>query len=139
MATYRLCNVRFTCVHANIDLSEVTVHARTGDFKPTSLAHVVNTSTVNNLVVQTWLDRAGVPLSFSCTTDSCPDALNTATRKSTLVFCVNLTHLRDLTQAFREAGVDARYVYSGTPATERRALVTSFRSGGFPVLLNCGR
>ncbi|CDO71637.1 hypothetical protein BN946_scf184911.g107 [Trametes cinnabarina] len=54
----RLCNVRFTTVRANIDLSEVTVNARTGEFNPTSLAHVVNTDTVNDLVVRTWLDKA---------------------------------------------------------------------------------
>lgn len=57
---FRLCNVRFTTVKANINLSEVTVNSRTGDFNPTSLAQVINTSTVNRLVVQTWLDRGGM-------------------------------------------------------------------------------
>ncbi|KAF9822124.1 hypothetical protein IEO21_00118 [Rhodonia placenta] len=113
-----LCNVRFTSVRANIDLTGVTVNSRTGDFNATSLAHVINTSTVNRLIVQTWLDRA-------------------ADRRSTLVFCVNLAHVRALTDAFREAGIDARYVYSGTPAVERRALVEMFKAGGFPVLVNC--
>ncbi len=51
--------MRFTTVRANIDLSEVTVNSRTGDFNPTSLAHVVNTDTVNELIVRTWLDKAG--------------------------------------------------------------------------------
>ncbi|KAI0082294.1 P-loop containing nucleoside triphosphate hydrolase protein [Panus rudis PR-1116 ss-1] len=113
-----LCNVRFTTVRANINLSQVTVNARTGDFNPTSLAHVINTSTINRLVVNTCLDKA-------------------AGRKSTLVFCVNLAHVRELTAAFREAGVDARYVYAGTPAAERANLIQEFKSGGFPVLLNC--
>ncbi|KAL6309906.1 P-loop containing nucleoside triphosphate hydrolase protein [Sparassis latifolia] len=113
-----LCNVRFTSVKANIDLSGVTVNSRTGDFNPTSLAHVINTDVVNKLVVQTWLDRA-------------------AERKSTLVFCVNLAHVRHLTSAFRAAGIDARYVYSGTPAEERKALIASFKDGKFPVLVNC--
>ncbi len=54
------------------------------------------------------------------------------------MFCVNLAHVRDLTQAFRDAGVDARYVYSGTPAAERKALIAAFKAQGFPVLLNCG-
>ncbi|KAJ3479603.1 hypothetical protein NLI96_g8938 [Meripilus lineatus] len=114
-----LCNVRFTSVRANIDLSEVTVNSSTGDFNPTSLAHVINTVTVNNLVVKSWLDRA-------------------STRRSTLVFCVNLAHVRDLTNTFRAAGIDARYIYSGTPASERAALVSGFRQGQFPVLVNCG-
>jgi ATP-dependent helicase IRC3 len=113
-----LCDVRFTSVHANINLSEVTVNSKTGDFNATSLAHVINTDTVNQLVVQTWLDRA-------------------ATRKSTLVFCVNLAHVRELTKTFRGYGIDARYVYSGTPVAERKALISSFKEGVFPVLINC--
>ena len=115
----RLCNVQFTCVRANIDLSQVTVNSRTGDFNPTSLAHIINTPTINKLLLQTWLDRA-------------------AERKSTLIFCVNLAHVHHLTETFRQAGIDARYVYSRTPATERRALVESFKKGEFPVLINCG-
>jgi ATP-dependent helicase IRC3 len=64
--TLRLCDVRFTSVRANIDLKNVTISLRTGDFNATSLAHIINTETVNNLVVQTWLDRAGVShLSYS--------------------------------------------------------------------------
>lgn len=113
-----LSDVRFTSVRANINLKDVSVNSRTGDFNPTSLAHVINTETVNNLVVKTWLDRA-------------------ATRKSTLVFCVNIAHVQALTQTFRNYGVDARYVYSRTPAAERKALISSFRTGQFPVLLNC--
>ena len=60
-------------------------------------------------------------------------------RKSTLVFCVNLAHVRDLTQVFRKFGIDARYVYSGTPSTERKALISSFKAGQYPVLVNCGQ
>ncbi|KII93736.1 hypothetical protein PLICRDRAFT_694856 [Plicaturopsis crispa FD-325 SS-3] len=113
-----LCDVRFTSVKANINLKEVTVNSRTGDFNATSLAHVINTSTVNKLVVRAWLDRA-------------------ASRKSTLVFCVNIAHVRALTNTFREFGIDARYLFSGTPAAERRALVSAFKDGQFPVLVNC--
>ena len=54
----RLCNIRFTSVRADIDLQRVTISSVTGDFNPTSLAHVINTETVNDLVVKTWLDRA---------------------------------------------------------------------------------
>ncbi|KIL70887.1 hypothetical protein M378DRAFT_183448 [Amanita muscaria Koide BX008] len=113
-----LCNVRFTSVKANIDLGSVTVNSRTGDFNPSSLSQVVNTETINDLVVKTWIDRA-------------------ATRKSTLVFCVNVSHVVALTQTFREYGIDARYLYSGTPSAERKDLVATFKAGEFPVLLNC--
>lgn len=43
-----------------------------------------------------------------------------------------------LTQTFRDAGVDARYVHSKTPATERKALIEGFKAGEYPVLVNCG-
>ncbi|KAF5385447.1 hypothetical protein D9757_005321 [Collybiopsis confluens] len=114
-----LCGVRFTTVQANIDLKHVTVNSRTGDFNATSLAHVINTDNVNQLVVQTWLDRA-------------------VERRSTLVFCVNIAHVQALTRVFRGFGIDARYVYAKTPSAERKALITAFKSGQFPVLINCG-
>ncbi|KAI1788749.1 P-loop containing nucleoside triphosphate hydrolase protein [Ganoderma leucocontextum] len=113
-----LCRVLFTTVHADIDLSGVTINSNSGDFNPTSLAHVINTKPVNELIVRTWLDKA-------------------AGRKSTLVFCVNLAHVAALTAAFRDAGMDARYLHSKTPAGERKALVSGFKSGEFPVLVNC--
>ena len=129
--------MRFTTVRANIDLSKVTVNARTGEFNPTSLAHVVNTDVVNELVVRTWLDRAcecGIPPHIEQNTYQ----TNAADRKSTLVFCVNLAHVAKLTAAFRTAGVDARYLHAKTPAAERKALVDAFRAGQYPVLVNCG-
>ncbi|TCD69925.1 hypothetical protein EIP91_005749 [Steccherinum ochraceum] len=113
-----LCKVRFTTVRANLDLENITVNTGSGDFNATSLAHVVNTPTVNKLILQTWLDRA-------------------ATRKSTVVFCVNLAHVRELTETFRQAGIDARYIYSGTPAVARADLIADFKLGKFSVLLNC--
>lgn len=42
-----------------MNLSEVKIDGRNGDFNPTSLAHVINTDTVNNVVVRAWIDRAG--------------------------------------------------------------------------------
>ncbi|KAG6814073.1 hypothetical protein H0H92_003120 [Tricholoma furcatifolium] len=113
-----LCDVRFTSVRANLDLKSVTLNSRTGDFNPSSLAQVVNSESINELVVKTWIDRA-------------------AMRKSTLVFCVNIPHVVALTQTFRNHGIDARYVYAGTPMAERKALVASFKEGQFPVLINC--
>ena len=56
---YRLCNVRFTTVHAKINLAAVTLSGRNGDFNPSSLAQAVNTNTINNVVVRAWIDRAG--------------------------------------------------------------------------------
>ena len=59
-------------------------------------------------------------------------------RKSTIVFAVNVAHVRELTQKFQSAGVDARYLYGGTSIPERNALIDGFKAGAFPVLVNCG-
>ncbi|EIW86776.1 P-loop containing nucleoside triphosphate hydrolase protein [Coniophora puteana RWD-64-598 SS2] len=113
-----LCNIRFTSVHANVDLTNVTVNSRTGDFNASSLADVINTKTVNELIVQTWMDRA-------------------SERKSTLVFCVNLSHVAELTKTFKSFDVDARFLHSGTPSTERQEVIKAFKAQEFPVLINC--
>jgi len=47
-------------VNANIDLSSVTVSKINGDFVASSLAQVMNTEAVNSVVVQSWLDKAGM-------------------------------------------------------------------------------
>lgn len=59
-------------------------------------------------------------------------------RKSTLGFCVDIQHVQDLTNTFRENGFDARFVTNNTPPKERAQKVADFRVGKFPVLLNCG-
>lgn len=60
-------------------------------------------------------------------------------RSSTLVFAVNVEHIRSLTDAFRQAGVDARFLYAGTPRVERAEVMERFRRQEFPVLVNCGK
>jgi ATP-dependent helicase IRC3 len=124
-------------VKANIDLSNVTINTRSGDFNATSLAHVINAEVINTLVLQTWFDRAG-------TDTECRPVLSQLTRgskarrESTLVFCVNIAHVVNLTNTFRKAGVDARFLHSKTPPQERKKLLDEFRTGRFPVLINCG-
>jgi ATP-dependent helicase IRC3 len=63
----------------------------------------------------------------------------TAERKSTLVFCVNIAHVKDLTQTFRGYGVDARYITAATAKADRQELIQAFKDGEFPVLINCGK
>ncbi|EAU93182.2 DEAD box family helicase [Coprinopsis cinerea okayama7 len=113
-----LCGVRLTSVRVKLDLDTVDTNPGAGDFKSKSLAKVMNTPDMNEIVVKVWLDRA-------------------QKRKSTLVFCVDLRHVQELTDTFRRFGIDARNIHSHTPAVERRELVTAFRAGEFPVLINC--
>lgn len=54
-----LAPARFTTIKAKIQLAECAVSERTGDFVAKGLSGKVNTEEVNELVVRTWLDRAG--------------------------------------------------------------------------------
>ena len=54
-----LAPARFTTVKAHMDLADVGVNEGTGDFVKKRLSGKVNQPEVNELVVRTWLDRAG--------------------------------------------------------------------------------
>lgn len=54
-----LAPARFTTIKAEMELADVAVSERTGDFVAKGLSGRVNTDEVNELVVRTWLDRAG--------------------------------------------------------------------------------
>lgn len=113
-----LSDVLFTSVQSGADISKVR-KAANGDFATSSLSSAVNQAESNSITVRSWMARA-------------PD------RKSTLVFCVDIRHLLDLTAMFRKHGIDARYVTGLTPNAERGSTIQSFKDGEFPVLLNCG-
>ncbi|KAL7822870.1 P-loop containing nucleoside triphosphate hydrolase protein [Trichoderma gracile] len=113
-----LSDVIFTTVESSANLSKVKSGAF-GDFQAGELSKVVNTDTINDITVRSWMAKA-------------PD------RKSTLVFCVDLAHVSGLTKKFREHGFDARYVTGDTPKVERSAILEAFKKREFPVLVNCG-
>lgn len=112
-----LANIIFTTVQSGADLSEV--NSARGDFHTGSLSKAVNNEESNAIIVRAWLAKAEA-------------------RKSTLVFCVDLAHVADLTDMFRRHHIDARYVTSNTKSKERTEKLESFKRGEYPVLLNCG-
>lgn len=63
---------------------------------------------------------------------------DTGTRRSTLVFAINIEHIMSLTNAFRALGIDARPIHVGTTPSLRRSTLAAFRAQEFPVLVNCG-
>ncbi|USW53310.1 Putative helicase, P-loop containing nucleoside triphosphate hydrolase [Septoria linicola] len=112
-----LSDVVFTTVQSRVQLNNVK---QTGDdFQIKALSEAVNNDETNLRTVRAWLDRA-------------------EGRKSTLVFCVDLSHVAALTAMFRTHGVDARFVTSDTSLKDREERLAAFKSGAFPVLLNCG-
>jgi ATP-dependent helicase IRC3 len=113
-----LSDVIFTTVESTADISKVKRGA-TGDFQAGELSRAVNTAQINDITVRTWLAKA-------------------EGRKSTLVFCIDLAHVSELTKAFQARGINARFVTGDTPRAERSATLDGFRAGDFPVLVNCG-
>lgn len=113
-----LSDVVFTTVEMKADLRKVS-SAANGDFQTAALSRAINTDPTNDLVVKSWLAKA-------------------KERKSTLVFCVDLSHVMNLTAKFRQYGIAAKFVTGDTPSKIRSARVDAFRRGEFPVLLNCG-
>ncbi|KAF2760642.1 DEAD/DEAH box helicase-like protein [Pseudovirgaria hyperparasitica] len=113
-----LSDVIFTTVESHADIRKVGTMP-TGDFQAGALSKVVNTDEINEITVRAWMAKAG-------------------SRKSTLVFCVDLNHVTQLTATFRKHGYDAQFVTGDTPKKTRSARLDAFRNGEFPVLLNCG-
>jgi ATP-dependent helicase IRC3 len=113
-----LSDVIFTAVEMKADLTTVASSAN-GDFQSSALSKIINTDETNLLLVQTWAAKA-------------------AGRTSTLIFCVDLSHVTSLTATFRAHGIDAQFVTGDTPPKIRSARIDAFRNSEFPVLLNCG-
>ncbi|CAK7565352.1 MAG: Putative ATP-dependent helicase IRC3 [Sporothrix epigloea] len=122
-----LSNLIFTTVESTADLSKVRSGGLGKDFQAGDLSRAVNTEEVNNITVRTWLAKAAAP-----------GTATSPARKSTLVFCVDLNHVSDLTQTFRQHGVDAQFVTGDTDKRERGTRLEAFKRGDFSVLVNCG-
>lgn len=123
---FRLSPLRFTSIQAQIPLDTVSLAGgeRGSDFSTTSLARVINTKPINKLILRSWLSRT--------------QGNEESRRSRTLIFAVNIQHVKDLCAEFREGGVDARYLTGSTLISERKQLLTDFGEGVFPVLVNCG-
>lgn len=114
----RLCPIRFTLIRADMDLTEVASTA--SDYVISSLAKVVNQPDITSLVVRSWIDLAW------------------KVRKATLVFAVDIHHIRAIVDEFKARGIDARAIHSGMSHREREQVLVAFHNGAFPVLVNCG-
>ena len=112
-----LSGVIFTTVKSNANLSRVKTVG--GDFNTASLSDAVNNEESNIITVRSWFNRA-------------------SERKSTLIFCVDIAHVQNLCDMFRKHGLDAKYVTGMTPNQTRAEVISGFRDGQFPILLNCG-
>ncbi len=113
-----LSDVMFTTVKSKADLSKVR-SGKDGDFQTGQLSAAVNTEITNDITVKAWMEEA-------------------ASRRSTLVFCVDINHVVTLTAMFRKYGIDAQYITGSTKKRVRGERLEAFKRREFPVLLNCG-
>lgn len=111
-----LCDFRLFAAKSRIKAADVKVTA--GDFNQRELAQRVNTSLTLGDVVGTWQKHAAA--------------------KRTVVFCVDVAHSGAVASAFFQAGYTAEHIDGETPATERRAILSRFRTGETTILTNCG-
>ncbi len=91
-----------------------------GDFVQTQLEAAVNTPERNRTLLKAWRDHCE------------------GQRHSTLIFCVDRAHMRDVTELFVEQGVAAQFIHGGTEKHERAGLLRRFGNRQFPVLVNVG-
>ena len=97
-----------------IDISQI--HSRGGEYVTSELEMLVDQKTITGDAVDHYV-RHVAP-------GTC------------LVYCVSRLHARNVTAAYRSAGIDARYVAGDTPKDEREATIKSFRSGHPPVIVS---
>ena len=98
----------------DVDLSEVKSTA--GDYQQDQLSEAVNTSSRNLQIVKFWMD--------------------TAQRRTTIAFTVDIKHAQDLALEFRKAGVKAEAIWGTDPNREEK--ITKFKANEYEVLCNCG-
>jgi ATP-dependent helicase IRC3 len=113
-----LTDVIFTTVAIRADLSNVKSKGG-GDFQTAALSKAINTAENNEATFLAWKERAG-------------------DRKATLIFCIDVKHIHDLTSTFRRHGIESHFVTGNTATKSRSATLDAFKRGEYPVLLNCG-
>ncbi|WWC87646.1 uncharacterized protein L201_002536 [Kwoniella dendrophila CBS 6074] len=113
-----LSPAKSTTVYAKLNLDNIETNNQNNDYKISSLAQSVNTKEIRDLVLGTYLHKA-------------------SDRRSTLIFCVDLNHVAELTDTFRQAGIDARSISSLSKSYLRKDTILAFGKGEFPVLINC--
>ncbi|KAG0314174.1 hypothetical protein BGZ99_008305 [Dissophora globulifera] len=112
-----LCGLQVSTIQTDFDLRDVKMQG--GDFAQKDLSIKVNTPLRNEIIVRSFMTYC-------------------KSRKSTVVFAVDIEHLETLTELFRQHGFDARGLSSKTDDVERAQMLKDFRERKFPVIVNCG-
>lgn len=109
-----LVRLRQLAVFTEVDVSEVG--GTKWKFNTAELSEKVNVRDRHQVIVEAWQKHAR--------------------DRKTIVFCVDVQHVEDLTEAFRAAGINARGI-SSKKAKEVDTTLEAFARSEFQVLLNC--
>lgn len=101
--------------HTGLTLEDVPI--RRGNFDERKLAHAVNTPERNKMAADAWREWA-------------PD-------RSTVAFCVNINHAKDMAEVFRGNGVSAAAVWGDMNDDEYRRIMDDYEARRLLVLVNC--
>lgn len=116
-----LCESKFTTVKLDIDLNKVATSSATHDFQTGALSKIMNTKLVNEIILQTYLQKK-----------------QDHNLKSTLLFGVDIEHIENLEHYLISHNIKARAVSSKSKPDERTRAVELFKRGEIEVLINCG-
>lgn len=113
LAEFKISNVSIK----NLNLTNVP--KKGGDYDSSSLYLALNKVDINEKILLAYMELA-------------------KDYKSTIIFCVNVEHCREVCGLFQQQGIDAQYVLGETSRIEREFIVEDFKQGKFPVLCNVG-
>ena len=110
-----LCKPNGIRVATDLNLDKVKTSDE--DFSATSLAQVMNTPELNQLVVQTYIDRAN--------------------NRKAICFGVTINHATNLSDRFNANGVPSACVHGNMSNEEREATIKKFERNEIKILTNC--
>ncbi len=110
-----LCSVSAVVAKTSVNLSKVPKNAM-GDYSESELAYAVNIASRNKAAALLYKEV------FS--------------GEQAIVFCVGITHAREVARVFREEGVAAAFISGETTKDERIRLLAEFNRGEIKVLCN---
>ncbi|MDX2241550.1 MAG: DEAD/DEAH box helicase family protein [Leptolyngbyaceae cyanobacterium bins.302] len=102
----------------DLDLSEVGVNRRTGDYNEKELELALNLHTLNHQLVEQYQ--------------------RIALGRKAIVFAVGIDHSKAIAQAFVTAGIAAQHLDGGMSTPKRRRLYDALRTGEVQVITSVG-
>ena len=117
-----LCDLEFKGIKCELNLEGVKTTSLTGygrDYQTSSLSAVVNTDEINRDVLAAWKKHA-------------------SDRQTTLAFCIDREHAKDLYTLFVKNKVASAYIDGETPKEERHETLKRFSNGETKILFNIG-